>query len=152
MKEIRRNLVGSLNIKEGLLEITRDFSSQFQPHEQILKNITMFTTFLILAPHIRLWLIKLYAAFIKRRLMIIMFTFLHCWKLWLEACPFKPVCQILIPLTTILLTTIAMQIYWEWISCVSTKNSNWKEIIEQSWPFLNWFHELNPKYLIKIDC
>ena len=54
MKEARRNFYKRENIKEQLLEITRDFFSQFQQHEIILKTIIMSITFLILVRHIQL--------------------------------------------------------------------------------------------------
>jgi hypothetical protein len=37
-----------------------------------------------------------------------------------------------------LLTTIATWIYWEWACCVSSKDRNWKEILNNTRPFLNW--------------
>ena len=115
------------------MDITLDTFSQFQLQKSILKNFIMFTTYLILGAHIQLWPIKPYAAFFKKKLMIIVFAFLKYRKFRLEALLLKPIYQILILQKTILLTTIPTQIYWEWASYGNSVDTNICNALGGTW-------------------
>lgn len=154
-KGLLKNFSRRSNIKEKLLEITRGCLYLFQPQDKDLNSITMSITFLIRSLLLQLWLIKLYAAFLVRRLMIVKLNFLDWWLIWSQARPLKRDCRTLIPQIWIILRITGTQMFWEWTSCANSKNSKFKGILTTVHSLLNWLHDwkkhLTSKYLIWIN-